>query len=332
MNTKFTRIMFLLMTIMIIGFSEANARPLTVTKPLDMDEGRKTTLLGERISAPGNVQASDGNSDEYIQVTWDSVAEATYYELYVSDENDDTYASWLDTVLSTSYDDSSGYGGTYYYYWVKACDESECSDYSSSDSGYIRLDPPTSVEASDGTSTDEIEVTWNLYSRSAGIPVEIWRYDSNMQSSAEYIDTSYGSPYSDSNADPGKYYYYWVKACGDDFCSEFSYSDEGFMAVEPPTGVTATDGTYTDRVEVEWYLGTVSLYEVFRHTSNDSSGASSLGAEYGMSYSDDTAVPGTTYYYWVKACGPDECSDFSDSDSGYRLALTYNLFLPLILK
>lgn len=332
MNTKFTRILFLIMTIMIIGFSEVSARPLTATTPVDMDEGRKTIPQGERISAPGNVQASDGDSDEYIRVTWDSVAEATYYDLYVSDDNDDTYASWLDTVSSASYDDYYAIGGNYYYYWVKACDDSECSDYSSSDDGYIRLDPPSSVEASDGTSTNEIEVSWNLYSRTTGIPVEIWRYEDDNQSSAQYLDMSYGSPYADWNVDPGKYYYYWVKACGDDFCSEFSSSAEGYMAVEAPTGVLASDGTYSDRVEVEWNLSVVSLYEVFRHTSNDSSSATSLGTEYGMSYSDDTAIPGTTYYYWVKAWGEDVSSDYSDPDSGYRLALNYHLFLPLILK
>jgi fibronectin type 3 domain-containing protein len=332
MNTKFFRILFLMIAIIILGFSDVSAKPITWSTPIELDDGWKNIPQGERISAPGNLNASDGDHDDHINIYWDSVTEASYYELYASDDDDNSYASLLETVYGTSTDDYSGYGGTYYYYWVKACDDSECSDYSNSDLGYIHLDPPTSVSASDGTYTYEVEVSWQLYSRRVSIPVEIWRNDSNNSSGAVYIDTSYGSPYSDSSAEPGKYYYYWVKACGDDFCSEFSYSDDGYMAVEPPTGVSASDGTYTDRVEVEWNLGSVGLYEILRHTSNDPSGAISLATEYGPPFTDWTAEAGTVYHYWVKACGMDVCSELSTSDSGYLLALDYQVFLPLILK
>ena len=304
MNTKYTRILFLMIAIIVLGSSAVSAQPVFLSTPIEMDEGRKTIPQGERISAPGNVQASDGSYNDRVAITWDSVSEVDHYELYVNTEDDYSSASLLDTSWSTSYDDYYALGGTYYYYWVKACDTSECSDFSSPDSGYIDLDPPTSVSATDGTYTYEVEVSWQLYSRRVSIPVEIWRNDSNNSSGAGYVDTSYGSPYSDSSAEPGKYYYYWVKACGDDFCSEFSYSDEGFMAMEPPTGVSATDGTYNDRVDVEWNVGSVSFYEIFRNTSNDHSDATSLATEYGPPFSDWTAEAGTVYYYWVKACGP----------------------------
>lgn len=334
MKAKHTRILFLLTTIMLIGFSSVNAHPLTWSDSIEMDEGNKTLPQGERISAPGNVQASDGTYDDYIQVTWDSVVEATYYELYGSDDSDDSYAILLDTGTSTSYDDYAVTGGTYYYYWVRACvGEDSCSSLSIFDAGYIELDPPSSVEATDGTSTYEIEVTWNTSSRATGPAVEVWRSYDDISGNAELLDTVYWTSYSDLTADPGKYYNYWVKACGDDFCSDFSYPDQGYMAVEVPTGVTATDGTYSDRVDINWDLGALSEYEVFRSTSNDPSGSTSLGTEYGPPFSDWTAVPGTVYYYWVKAFSEDDIySNYSDSDSGFRLALNYHLFLPLILK
>jgi fibronectin type 3 domain-containing protein len=230
-----------------------------VTTPVD---------LVEHISSPGNVQASDGNSNEYIQVTWDSVVEATYHEVYVSTDDDDSTAGPPGTVQSNSYEDYYADGGTFYYYWIKACDEShECSGYSSSDSGHIDLDPPTSVEATTGTSTYEIEVTWNTSSHAADPAVEVWRYNDDISDNAELLDTVYGTLYSDQIANPGKYYHYWLKACGDDFCSEFSYPDDGYMDVEAATGVSASDGIYTDKVEVTWdFVTSADDFELYRHT------------------------------------------------------------------
>jgi len=322
-----------MIAIIVLGFSDVSAKPATWSTLIEMDEGRKIIPQEERISAPSMVSASDGSFNDHVAILWDSVSEAGHYELYISTD-DDYYNSYLlDTAWSNSYDDYWVDGGTYYYYWVKACDDTECSDYSNSDQGWAYLDPPTSVSATDGANTYEIEVSWQLYSRRVSIPVEIWRNDSDNSSGAGYVDTSWGSPFSDSTADPGKYYYYWVKACGDDFCSEFSYFDEGFMAVEPPTGVLASDGTYTDRVEVEWNLGAVSEYEVFRSTINDPSIATSLGTEYSSSFSDWTAEPGTVYYYWVSAWGVDLSSELSTSDSGYlAYVMDFRQFLPLVLK
>ena len=88
----------------------------------------------------------------------------------------------------------------------------------------------------------------------------------------------------------------------------------------PPTGISASDGTFTDRVQVSWSASTgATYYQVFRHTSNDSSSATSLSSSYSSSpYNDTSAVAGTTYYYWIKACNSGGCSNYSASDSGYR--------------
>jgi len=87
-----------------------------------------------------------------------------------------------------------------------------------------------------------------------------------------------------------------------------------------PTGISASDGTFTDRVQVSWSASTgATYYQVFRHTSNDSSSAISLSSSHPSSpYDDTSAVAGTTYYYWIKACNSGGCSSYSASDSGYR--------------
>ena len=92
----------------------------------------------------------------------------------------------------------------------------------------------------------------------------------------------------------------------------------------PPTGISASDGTFTDRVQVSWSASTgATYYQVFRHTSNNSSSATLLSSSFPSSpYNDTSAVAGTTYYYWIKACNSGGCSSFSASDSGYRQVTT----------
>ena len=87
-----------------------------------------------------------------------------------------------------------------------------------------------------------------------------------------------------------------------------------------PTGVSASDGTFTDKVQVSWSASTgATYYQIFRNTSNDSSSAISLSSSHSSSpYNDTSAVAGTTYYYWIKACNSGGCSSYSASDSGYR--------------
>lgn len=94
----------------------------------------------------------------------------------------------------------------------------------------------------------------------------------------------------------------------------------GLAAPSAPTGVAASDGTYTDKVQVSWNAASgATYYQVYRNTSNTTTGASQLTASYVASpYVDITATIGTTYYYWVKACNTVGCSGYSSSDSGWR--------------
>jgi len=104
----------------------------------------------------------------------------------------------------------------------------------------------------------------------------------------------------------------------------------------PPTGVSASDGTYTNRVEVSWTASSgATYYKVFRNTSNSHSGETVLTTSATSSpYDDFSAVPITTYWYWVQACNSGGCSGYSSHDTGYREVspLTNLLYLPLILK
>ncbi|MCG2661845.1 MAG: hypothetical protein L6437_16570, partial [Kiritimatiellae bacterium] len=135
---------------------------------------------------------------------------------------------------------------------------------------------------------------------------------------------------------------------GTPYSATVTITDSTAPPPSAPTDVRASDGTYTDKVQVIWNaVADASSYEVWRNTVNDfgSAGkladvAQSLTAEERESltlrdtenqpvlapratspaYDDTSALVAVTYYYWVKAKNAAGTSDFSGSDSGYRKA------------
>jgi hypothetical protein len=87
-----------------------------------------------------------------------------------------------------------------------------------------------------------------------------------------------------------------------------------------PSNVSASDGTYSDKIRVTWSAATgATAYEVWRGTSSSSSSATRIAGDVtSTTYDDASAIRGTTYYYWVKAKNAAGTSGFSASNSGYR--------------
>jgi hypothetical protein len=92
-----------------------------------------------------------------------------------------------------------------------------------------------------------------------------------------------------------------------------------------PSNVSATDGTYTDKILVTWVCPDgATTCKVYRNTSDDSGSATLIATledvvsfEDHVTLEDNPPSVGTIYYYWVKAANDTGESDFSESDSGY---------------
>lgn len=102
-----------------------------------------------------------------------------------------------------------------------------------------------------------------------------------------------------------------------------------------PAGVTASDGTYTNKIRLTWNAASgATHYIVYRNTLNNSGTASALNSWTGGTNYDDMAVtPGRTYYYWVKsasASNGDRESGFSATDGGYVDPPTLADDLPVV--
>ena len=182
----------------------------------------------------------------------------------------------------------------------------------------------TGVAASDGTYTDKVRVSWNTAARADDY--NIYRHTSNNSGSATKIkDGDTASPYDDTTAVSGTTYYYWVRGSNASGEGAFSSSNTGYALAAPgiPTGVDATDGTFTTKTQVTWNsVATATSYRVFRHTSDVFGSATQIASGVATtSYDDTTGLNDTVYFYWVKAVNAVGESSESTSDSGHRLEL-----------
>lgn len=193
---------------------------------------------------------------------------------------------------------------------------------------------PSGISASDGTYTDKVRVSWTTVSTATGYTV--WRHTANDSSVASQLSSTTANTYDDTTASAGVTYYYWVKATNAAGASGFSASDVGYLGsstttLDAPTGLSASDGTYSNLVRVTWNAVTGALYyELWRNTSNSSSSASVLAqTTNSVTYDDATVTAGATYCYWVKAKNAQTTSAFSDADSGYAALSAFSGYANL---
>lgn len=200
-------------------------------------------------------------------------------------------------------------------------------------SKYNELEP-YDILASDGLNPVFVSLTW---SEQSNVTYKVYRNIENSPDTATLLASGLVlNSYDDASANPGTIYYYWVKACNNVICSDFSTPDTGwrdYVMVPAPEGVSASDGEFTDKVQVSWYgIGDADSYAVFRNLENSFDDAEEMGTTTTMlSFDDLTAESGENYYYWVKACVDTTCSNESLSDVGFRLEF-FNVFLPLTIK
>lgn len=193
---------------------------------------------------------------------------------------------------------------------------------------------PAGLIASDGDYTNKVALSWSAAVGATGY--QIFRHTISNSASADQIGTATSTTYDDTGAVAGTTYYYWVKATNAAGASTFSASDVGYLGssvttLDAPTGLSASDGTYSNLVRMTWNAVTGALYyELWRNTSNSSASASVLAqTTNSVTYDDATVTAGATYCYWVKAKNAQTTSAFSDADSGYAAPNTISGYADL---
>ena len=175
---------------------------------------------------------------------------------------------------------------------------------------------PNGLTASDGSYYDRIELTWNAVADATQYTV--YRNTTNDFGSATVIGTPNSIAFNDTTAAYGTTYFYWVTSIIDSTESSPSDSAQGSRILAVPTGLTASDGDFTDRVELAWAgVSEATGYTVYRSTMSTFGSATSLASTASTSYSDSTATLGVSYFYWIVATADGNESAPTGHDSGY---------------
>jgi len=272
----------------------------------------------KKLRAPTNIQATDGLFTNKVRIIWDSVPGAKYYAIFQNSENDSDSAKCISKdliVTDTIFDDVSSIPEKKYFYFVKAINDFNTSEYSEGDEGSMDLGIPANVKASECTYDDRVLISWDPVYGATSYFVK-YRSEDSRKRSNETKEQELETEYLHLTANPGEKYFYQVRAENPFGKGEWSAPRYGCQAMKAPE-VYASKRTYTSKIRVSWtkVIG-VTGYRLYRSKQDDFSTAEILKNEVIGVYQDDSTNDTSDFYYWVEARN-DYTSQISKSARGY---------------
>ena len=222
-------------------------------KVLTVNQAGKQGVLSDavnnksRLEAPAAALASDGTLVNTVAVLWTPVSGASYYRIYRARTEDGIYMNISDPIAAgtTMYLDTAPLPGTAYYKVAAFDGAGVCGDFSPGDAGSSKSvpvpNPPASVSASDGSTTNGVIVTWDTAQDCA--------YYKVARSDSENGDYVFISPavsnttWTDTTA-KGMQYFYKIAAFNDqDLSGVLSTGDGGYKKLTDKEFLFAADTT-----------------------------------------------------------------------------------------
>jgi len=174
--------------------------------------------------------------------------------------------------------------------------------------------PPAGLTASDGSNVDGVTVSWNPVAAADSYTVQ-----RALSADGPYteIGAAFGTSVVDYDAELWQEYWYRVLAVNEDGISLPSLTDRGYRGIPAPAGVAASDGEYSDHIEICWDSDTPGTqYTVLRSVS-PSGRWLSLGEFAAGPVADTDIVAGVVYYYAVCCAHDGLQGPPSAPDTGY---------------
>lgn len=251
-------------------------------------------------AAPTALSATAGNAVVNLGWTQSTSSGITGNNVYRSTTGSGgPYNILANLAASTSYSDNAVTNGSTYFYSVTAVNangESALSVYAGATPEPPPPAAPTGLTAT-AASSSQINLSWTASSGATSYNVK-----RATASGGPYTTIASGvtaTSYSDTGLSGGTTYYYVVSAVNGG--GESANSTEATTATIPaaPTGLSATAGN--SQVALSWSTSTgAASYNVKRATVSGGPYTTLTNATT-TSYTDATAVNGTTYYYVVSA-------------------------------
>ncbi len=298
--------------------SIANAKSASTSVMLTGDHGSSVTITANFaedaaptvVPAVPVISATDGKYEDRVIITWKAVPTASSYEVYRNTTNTTVNADLLGTVSDSIFEDNTAAFGTVYYYFAKAKNAIGSSSFSTGNSGHVAKAPavPRAVNASNGRYFDKIRVSWAKVARATSYLVFRAETEASVpnpltdtplvETTALFID-DFGD-----DLDITKKYYYWIAAKNGNATTVISKSNVGYLCNKGPAKITASNGTYSNRIVVKWKaVPGATAYDVWRFTDNRFTlGKTKVGATVtALEYEDTSVASGTPFYYKVNA-------------------------------
>ena len=232
-------------------------------------------------------------------IKWNTVANASQYEVYRATTKNGTY-TLLGTTTATHYTDNKAGSGYTYYYKVKALAANGAeSDYSAVVAGICHCAKPT-VKATYMGASGKPYIKWNAVANAS--QYKVYR-STSKNGTYTLLGTTTATHYTDNKAGSGYTYYYKVRAISkvkSTANSVFSVPVAGICHCAKPT-VKATYMGASGKPYIKWNaVANASQYKVYRSTSKNGT-YTLLGTTTATHYTDNKAGSGYTYYYKVRA-------------------------------
>lgn len=281
----------------------------------DSEYSNSDTGYIANAATPTGVSATDGTSTANVVVTWNAVANATSYIVYRAvGAGSPAQLATLGNV--TTYTDTTATALVSYSYYLRAVVNGSTGPQSVGDTGWRNVAAPASFAATDGSSTLAVNLSWAAVSGSTGYA--IWRGSSaaNLQQVATVAagTLTYADP-----AQAGVVWTYAVQAIHALGTTALSTTDTGWRNLDPPSGLAASDGTYSDKIRLTWNAvpGAVS-YRIQRTLPGQSETILANISADNTLYDDTTAPVSATVQYRIRAFSSAGATQASAFETGWR--------------
>jgi endonuclease I/fibronectin type 3 domain-containing protein len=259
-------------------------------------------------ATPDDLAATAG--DAQVTLSWSAVPDATTYKVKRSTSTGGPYTTIASSIVSPGYTDSSVLNETTYFYVVSAVNSGGESINSNEATATPQLTvplAPTGLNAVGGNAV--VDLTWTQSTSPSITHNNVYR--STTGSGGPYAliaNLTATTSYSDTAVVNGTSYYYYVTAVnagGESAPSTYRGATPSCPLPSVPSGLAATAGNA--QVALTWSaVAGATGYNVKRSTTSGGPYSTLASGVASASYTDTTAVNGTTYHYVVSAvnaCG-----------------------------